>query len=89
MQRVHKIVVLVQISYVEDRRVATKSYGVDVIVGGHSNTYPSNLSDHPEDPYRTLVSTSSIVQAYAYEKFLGELILLFDDRFQILSVTGE
>jgi 5'-nucleotidase/UDP-sugar diphosphatase len=60
-----------------------------VIVGGHSNTYLSNLSDRAEGPYPTMVGTTAIVQAYAYGKFLSELNLLFDDQGQILSATGE
>lgn len=72
-----------------DRRVAAKTTHVDVIVGGHSNTYLSNLSDRAEGPYPTMVGTTAIVQAYAYGKFLGELNLLFDDQGQILSATGE
>ena len=72
-----------------DRQVAAKTTGVDVIVGGHSNTYLSNLSDLAEGPYPTMMGTTAIVQAYAYGKFLGELNLLFDDQGQILSATGE
>ena len=88
-QGVNKIIVLSNSSYMVDRRVAAKTTGVDVIVGGHSNTYLSNLSDRAEGPYPTMVGTTAIVQAYAYGKFLGELNLLFDDQGQILSATGE
>lgn len=88
-QGVNKIIVLSHSSYMVDRRVAAKTTGVDVIVGGHSNTYLSNLSDRAEGPYPTMVGTTAIVQAYAYGKFLGELNLLFDDQGQILSATGE
>ena len=37
--------------------------GVDVIVGGHSNTYLSNVSDRAVGPYPTMVGETAIVHA--------------------------
>ena len=63
--------------------------GVDVIVGGHSNTFLSNISDRAEGPYPTVVGNTAIVSAYAYGKFLGELTVLFDEDGVVVSATGE
>jgi 5'-nucleotidase len=63
--------------------------GVDVIVGGHTNTYLSNTSDRAQGPYPTMVGDTAIVQAYAYGKFLGELNVTFDDAGKLVSASGE
>ncbi|MBT25159.1 MAG: multifunctional 2',3'-cyclic-nucleotide 2'-phosphodiesterase/5'-nucleotidase/3'-nucleotidase [Rhodobacteraceae bacterium] len=86
---INKIIVLSHSGYGVDKRVAAKTTGVDVIVGGHTNTYLSNRSDRAEGPYPTMVGDTAIVSAYAYGKFLGELNLVFDDAGQIVSAQGE
>ena len=86
---VNKIIVLSHSGYVVDQRVAAHTTGVDVIVGGHSNTYLSNTSDRAKGPYPTVVGNTAIVQAYAYGKFLGELNVTFDDAGNIKSAVGE
>jgi len=62
---------------------------VDVIVGGHSNTFLSNISDRAEGPYPTMVGNTAIVSAYAYGKLLGELTVLFDAAGGVVSAAGE
>ncbi|MCB1367637.1 MAG: 5'-nucleotidase C-terminal domain-containing protein [Rhodobacteraceae bacterium] len=86
---VNKIIVLSHSGYVVDQRVAAETTGVDVIVGGHSNTYLSNTAEGAEGPYPTMVGSTAIVSAYAYGKFLGELNVTFDDAGNILSASGE
>ncbi len=86
---VNKIVVLSHSGYSTDQRVAEGTTGVDVIVGGHSNTYLSNVSDRAAGAYPTVVNDVQIVQAYAYGKFLGELKVVFDDEGVVTSATGE
>lgn len=86
---VNKIIVLSHSGYIVDQRVAAGTRGVDVIVGGHSNTYLSNLSDRAVGPYPTMVNGVAIVQAYAYGKFLGELNVTFDDAGTVLEAVGE
>jgi 5'-nucleotidase len=86
---VNKIIVLSHSGYKTDLRVANETTGVDVIVGGHSNTYLSNTSDRGEGPYPTMVGTTAVVQAYAYGKFLGELNVTFDDAGVITEAVGE
>jgi len=86
---VNKIVVLSHSGYGVDRKVAAETTGVDVIVGGHSNTYLSNISEQAAGPYPAVVNGVQIVQAYAYGKFLGELHVTFDDAGEVISATGE
>jgi len=86
---VNKIIVLSHSGYGVDQRVAANTTGVDVIVGGHSNTFLSNTSDRAEGPYPTMVGETAIVSAYAYGKFLGELNVTFDDAGNILEAKGE
>ncbi|MEP2530888.1 bifunctional metallophosphatase/5'-nucleotidase [Shimia sp.] len=86
---VNKIIVLSHSGYRVDQRVAAETTGVDVIVGGHSNTYLSNTSDKAQGPYPTMVGETAIVQAYAYGKFLGELNVTFNDAGEITEAMGE
>ena len=86
---VNKIIVLSHSSYGVDQKVAAGTTGVDVIVGGHSNTLLSNTNERAEGPYPTMVGSTAIVQAYAYGKFLGELNVTFDDAGNITEAKGE
>jgi 5'-nucleotidase len=86
---VNKIIVLSHSGYEVDKRIAAETTGIDVIVGGHSNTYLSNASDRALGPYPTMVGATAIVQAYAYGKFLGELNVTFDDEGQVIAAVGE
>ena len=86
---VNKIVVLSHSGYGVDQEIAANIKGVDVIVGGHSNTFLSNQSERAKGPYPTMVNGVAIVQAYAYGKFLGELNVSFDDQGNITSAVGE
>ena len=83
------IIVLSHSGYGTDQEVAANTTGVDIIVGGHSNTYLSNTSDRAKGPYPTMVGDTAIVQAYAYGKFLGELNATFDDAGNLISASGE
>lgn len=86
---VNKIVVLSHSGYAVDQMVAANTTGVDVIVGGHSNTLLSNTNERAQGAYPTMVGDTAIVQAYAYGKFLGELNVTFDDAGNILEASGE
>lgn len=86
---VNKIIVLSHSGYAVDQEVAAGTTGVDVIVGGHSNTLLSNNSDRAAGPYPTMVGNTAIVQAYAYGKFLGELNVTFNDAGEIVEASGE
>lgn len=84
-----KIIVLSHSGYVVDKRVAENTTGVDVIVGGHSNTLLSNTDEKAEGPYPTMVGSTAIVQAYAYGKYLGELNVTFDDAGNVTEAKGD
>ena len=86
---VNIIILLSHSSYGIDKMIAANTTGVDVIVGGHDNTYLSNVSDRAKGPYPTVVNGTQIIQAYAYGKFLGELSVLFDETGNIIYATGE
>ncbi|MEP5420837.1 MAG: metallophosphoesterase, partial [Roseibium sp.] len=91
---VNKIIVLSHSGYKVDKMVAAEAPGIDVIVGGHSNTYLSNTSDRAQGPYPTMIdgpdgTPTAVVQAYAYGKFLGELNVTFDDNGVISEAAGE
>ena len=84
---VNKIVVLSHSGYKVDLAVAENTTGVDVIVGGHSNTLLGEM-DGAEGPYPTMVGDTAIVSAYAYGKFLGELSVTFDDDGTVTEASG-
>ena len=84
---VNKIIVLSHSGYGVDQRVADQTSGVDVIVGGHTNTLLGDM-EGAEGPYPTMVGDTAIVQAYAYGKFLGELNVTFDDEGNVISAEG-
>lgn len=86
---VNKIVVLSHSGFNVDQRVAAETTGVDVIVGGHTNTLLSNTAEGAVGPYPTVVNGVQIVQAYAYGKFLGELNVTFDDSGNVTEATGD
>lgn len=85
---VNKIIVLSHSGHGVDQRVAAQTTGVDVIVGGHTNTLLSNTDENAEGPYPTMVGNTAIVQAYAYGKYLGELNVTFDDDGNISEAVG-
>lgn len=89
-----RIIVLSHSGYGVDLRVASAVDGIDVIVGGHTNTLLSNTSDKAKGPYPTWVTTpnggrTAIVQAYAYGKYLGKLEVTFDQQGVVTEAKGE
>ncbi|NDV02351.1 bifunctional metallophosphatase/5'-nucleotidase [Pseudoroseicyclus tamaricis] len=84
---VNKIIVLSHSGYGVDQMVAENTTGVDVIVGGHTNTLLGDM-EGAEGAYPTMVGDTAIVSAYAYGKFLGELNVTFDDEGTVISASG-
>ena len=84
---VNKIVVLSHVGLNADKRMAEALTGVDVIVGGHSHTLLGDMED-AADAYPVMVGDVPVVQAYAYGKYLGELVVTFDDAGEVLSAEG-
>lgn len=81
---VNIIIALGHSGYDVDRTIARDCPLVDVVIGGHSNTF-LYTGDQPDiepidGPYPTVITQKSgkkvpVVQAYAYTKYLGELEL--------------
>ena len=91
---VSRIIVLSHSGFVTDQRIAAMVDGIDVIVGGHSNTLLANNIDGAAGPYPVWVDNpgggrTAIVQAYAYGKYLGRLDVTFDDAGVVTEATGE
>ncbi|MCT7667080.1 5'-nucleotidase C-terminal domain-containing protein [Shinella kummerowiae] len=93
-QNVNKIIALTHVGYPRDLAAIAKIPDVDVVVGGHTNTFLSNTSDKAEGPYPTLVDNPGgykvpVVQAGAYSKYLGNLKVVFDDAGVVKASSGE
>jgi 5'-nucleotidase/UDP-sugar diphosphatase len=86
---INKIIVLSHSGYGVDMMIAEKTTGVDVIVGGHTNTLLSNTDEKAAGPYPTMIGNTAVVQAYAYGKYLGELNVTFNDAGEVVSATGD
>jgi len=85
---VDKIVVLSHSGYEIDKYIADATTGIDVIVGGHTNTYLNSNDESADGPYPTVQNGVQIVQAYAYGKYLGELNVTFDDEGNVTEAVG-
>ncbi len=85
---VNKIIVLSHSGYNIDLNIASNTTGVDVIVGGHSNTRLEAGDNTAAGSYPTMVGDTAVVQAYAYGKYLGELNVTFDDDGKVVSAAG-
>ena len=99
-QGVNILIALGHSGYTEDKRIAMEVPDIDVVVGGHSNTFlysgekPSK--EAIEGPYPTLITQPGlkakvvpVVQAYAYTKYLGYLKLDFDDNGDLTHHEGQ
>ena len=86
---VNKIIVLSHSGFGVDNVIAVNTTGVDLIVGGHSNTFLSNTDEKAQGSYPEMTNGVPIVQAYAYGKYLGELTITFDDDGNVLEAKGD
>ena len=86
---VNKIIVLSHSGFGVDNVIAVNTTGVDLIIGGHSNTFLSNTDDKAQGSYPEMTNGVPIVQAYAYGKYLGELTLTFDDDGNVVEAKGD
>ncbi|WP_136660860.1 5'-nucleotidase C-terminal domain-containing protein [Nitratireductor sp. XY-223] len=89
-----KVIALTHVGIEEDKKIATQVDGIDLVVGGHSNTLLSNASDKAHGPYPMMLTGPSgkqvaVVSAYAYSKYLGEVKIVFGDDGNIKSATGD
>ncbi|XP_055005554.1 LOW QUALITY PROTEIN: 5'-nucleotidase [Boleophthalmus pectinirostris] len=94
---VNKIIALGHSGFTVDQEIARTVRGVDVVIGGHSNTFlytgsPPSV-EVPVGPYPFLVRSVDgrqvpVVQAYAFGKYLGHLHIRFDDEGNVLEAHG-
>ncbi len=93
-QGVDKIIALTHVGYPRDLAVIAKIPDVDIVVGGHSHSLLSNTDEKAEGPYPTLVDNPGgykvpVVQAGSYSKYLGDLVVTFDDSGVVKSAKGD
>ncbi|CAJ1077730.1 '-nucleotidase [Xyrichtys novacula] len=94
---VNKIIALGHSGFTMDQEIAKKVRGVDVVIGGHTNTFlftgtPPSI-EVPAGPYPFMVKSDDgrqvpVVQAYAFGKYLGYLKVTFDGAGNVVKTTG-
>ncbi|XKL64905.1 hypothetical protein PGB90_004991 [Kerria lacca] len=82
-----------------DRKLAAQVNEISMVVGGYSHTLqytpkepsPSNEKATEKYPYVVVQKSGKkvpVVQAYAYTKYLGKLMVTFDDAGNVISAKG-
>lgn len=86
-----------------DKAICDEVDGVDIVVGGHTNTFLANagsadtfpagatVDETIEGPYPVVRRNGKcvVVQAYAYGKFIGSLQTEFDAAGELVSYSGD
>ncbi|MBB4186030.1 5'-nucleotidase C-terminal domain-containing protein [Sinorhizobium terangae] len=93
-QGVNKIIALTHVGYPRDLAAIAKIPDIDVVVGGHSHSLLSNTDEKAEGPYPTMVENPGgykvpVVQAGSYSKYLGDLVVTFDDSGVVKAAKGD
>ncbi|MBY5335151.1 LysM peptidoglycan-binding domain-containing protein [Rhizobium leguminosarum] len=93
-QGVNKVIALTHVGYPRDLALIAKIPDVDVVVGGHSHSLLSNTDPKAEGPYPTMVDNPGgykvpVVQAASYSKYLGDLVVNFDDSGVVKDAKGD
>jgi len=82
------IIALNHVGLAKDLEIAGAVDGIDVVVGGHSHSKMSNAEEGAM-AYPQMVGNVPVVQAYAYSKYVGHLVVNFDDAGNVTSATGD
>ncbi|AWX92530.1 multifunctional 2',3'-cyclic-nucleotide 2'-phosphodiesterase/5'-nucleotidase/3'-nucleotidase [Paracoccus mutanolyticus] len=90
---VTKIIALTHEGYRRDQEIAAQVPGIDAVIGGHSHTLLGQM-EGAEGPYPTMVKGADgaevpVATAYAYGKYLGHLVLTFDDSGRLTRAEGQ
>ncbi|MBN1564630.1 MAG: 5'-nucleotidase C-terminal domain-containing protein [Anaerolineae bacterium] len=93
-QGVNKIILLSHLGYFTDLDIATQLAGVDLIVGGDSNTLLSNTLPDAEGPYPAVMHNLTgepilVVQAWQQGRVLGRLDMVFDANGVLTEWDGD
>ncbi|CAH0400813.1 unnamed protein product [Chilo suppressalis] len=99
-QNINILIALGHSGFITDLKIAKEVDDIDLVIGGHSNTFLWNRNTTEEKPefpqgmYPTIVTQPSgrkalVVQAYAYTKYMGYLNLIFDSTGEIVQYDGE
>lgn len=92
-QGVDKIVALTHSGYKRDQAFAAGVAGIDAVIGGHSHTLLGDM-EGAAGPYPTMVEGADgamvpVATAYAYGKYLGHLVLTWDDQGALIKAEGQ
>ena len=93
-QGINKIVLLSHLGYAPDLEVAQAVSGVDIVVGGHTNTFLSNTYAGALGEYPTVLESASgepvlVVQANTKTIYLGRLDVEFDGAGILTDWDGD
>ena len=93
-QGVSTIIALTHVGYTADQRIAAAVPGLAAVIGGHSHTYLSASDPARQGPYPTWVDGPDgamvpVVQAGAYSRWLGHLVLELDDEGRLIHAGGD
>ena len=86
---VTKIIALNHVGAPKDFAIAEAVDGIDAVVGGHSHTLFSNTDEGALFSYPHMIGDTPVVQARAYGKYVGHLVLEFDADGNVTSATGD
>ena len=83
-QGIDIIIALSHAGFQRDRAVARQVAGVDIVVGGHTNTYLDNDTEDADGVYPTVEEGADgnpalVVTSFAWGKYLGKLNVTFED----------
>ncbi|XP_023172544.2 protein 5NUC-like [Drosophila hydei] len=91
------IIALGHSGYRKDQEIARNCPEVDIVIGGHTNTFlfngPQPSVESIDGPYPTMITQKSgkqvpVLQAYAYTKYLGKLHVKFDKDGNLIEFDG-
>lgn len=96
-QGVDILIALGHSGFAIDKKIAREVEDIDLVIGGHTNTFLYNGQppdiEIPEGLYPTEVVQKSgrkvyVVQAYAYTKYLGNFTVTFDTKGEVTNING-
>lgn len=91
---INKIIAVTHTGINRDIEIAAAVSGIDAIVGGHSHTFMSASAADRDREYPVRVVNPDghhvpVVQAYAFSKYIGHLVLEFDDLGILTNSYGD